>query len=408
MTASVMPAGEAADISRFDHEHYFGLSAALSLGLVSAFAPMLAFYGGVLFLLLCSTRLNRRTVRWISLICAFGISVSMASRKTFGEADDFTNYYKVYLDVLATGSKALGVFGNEVGLPLFYRILAVPGIRNPVLPLFAVAMLSSVLLVIWLDRHGSRLFPPERYGSVVAVTLLFCGFLMSTQVTRQFLSSCFLLFAISNPRGRGLMWLLVATLFHQTALPLFVLIKVAVRYRWRFLIATAIFTLVILVYFQAIVRLGLSVNLNAFAVGAKLLYYAGYYADTGTQSASAALTELRVVTMICVAAALCSKYMPRGWAPLILGVGVLYIIFLPFPMMSFRLFLLFGVVITGYLISFLSYRVGWAPLTSVAVALALWRFSGSFSGRDQSVFALWDKYDFAGFFPFYYVLAIFR
>jgi hypothetical protein len=403
VTASVMPAGEAAEISRLDHEHYFGLSAALSLGLVSAFAPMLAFYGGVLFLLLCSTRLNRRTVRWISLICAFGISVSMASRKTFGEADDFTNYYKVYLDVLATGSKALGVFGNEVGLPLFYRILAVPGIRNPVLPLFAVAMLSSVLLVIWLDRHGSRLFPPERYGSVVAVTLLFCGFLMSTQVTRQFLSSCFLLFAISNPRGRGLMWLLVATLFHQTALPLFVLIKVAVRYRWRFLIATAIFTLVILVYFQAIVRLGLSVNLNAFAVGAKLLYYAGYYADTGTQSASAALTELRVVTMICVAAALCSKYMPRGWGPLILGVGVLY-----FPMMSFRLFLLFGVVITGYLISFLSYRVGWAPLTSVAVALALWRFSGSFSGRDQSVFALWDKFDFAGFFPFYYVLAIFR
>jgi hypothetical protein len=378
-----------------------------TLALVAAFSPIVAFYLGIATLLAGSTLLDRRSVRWIGFICAYSASVSAASRMTFDQSDDFTRYYQGYLEILSNGWSAIGVYGSEVGLPFVYEVLALTGMRSPLVPLFAVTMISVTVFVIWVDKFGSLHFDAERFGSVMAMSLLFIDFVMSTQLTRQFLSSVFLLYAISVTGWRSMAWLLVATLFHQTAVPIYLLVRLVLHFRWRMVYALFALGVLLLIYFETLLRYGLGFDLSVLEVGAKLLFYVGAYDDI-VQGVGINVAEIRFVALNCFAALLARKHMPKGWPELMFCVAILYVLFLPFPMVSYRLFLLFGTILTGYILSFVTFRTGWAPITAVASVFICWKLAGQVLSRNTGVFALWDKYDMIGYFPFYYVLAVLR
>jgi hypothetical protein len=378
-----------------------------TITLVAAFSPILAFYLGIAVLLAASQILDRRTVRWIGYICAYSASVSAASRLTFDISDDFTRYYQNYLDILSNGWSAVGAYGNEVGLPLIYAVLAQTGLRSPLLPLFAVTMISLTVFVVWVDKFGSLPFEPEWFGSVMAMSLLFVDFVTSTQLTRQFLSSVFVLYAISVTGWRSLAWLLIATLFHQTAVPIYILVRLVLRFRWRVVAALCALCVLLLIYFQALLTLGLGFDLSVLQAGAKILFYVGAYEDI-VQGVGINIVEIRFVALNCLAALLARRQMPKGWPELMFCVAILYVMFLPFPMVSYRLFLLFGAVLTGYIFSFVSFRIGWAPVTAVGFAFVGWKVASQVMSRNTTAFALWDKFDMVGRFPFYYVLAVLR
>jgi len=382
------------------NEVLFPGAVAILTGIILAqCSPLISFYLGILFLLVCSQYLDRRTVKWTGYICAYSGSVMAASRKTFEASDDFSHYYAAYLELVNTGwGPSSSTYGSEIGLPVFYYLISGLGITNQVFPLFAVAMLSSALFVFWLDKYGSLCFPSVRFGTVMAVSLLFYSFFLTTTLTRQMMSLSIVLIAISTVGWRSLASLLVAILFHQSALIPFLLFKYAHGLKWRSVIMVLGAGATFMLLFNQLVQIAVTSDIDFLLIGSKFAYYT--FSEESYTSAD--LSGLKFIGIACIAAFLSARFMPQGWGTLILLVAVLYILFLPYPLVSLRTFLIFVVVLTGYIASFMGFRVGWLATSWFAVVYAGYSLVKQFNFAADNPFALWDKFDWVGFYPFYY------
>lgn len=384
-----------------EQEVFVKLYLPIFVSLLSLFSPLVAFYFGLLFLLVFSQYINRKTVKWIGYVCAYSGSVMAASRKTFELSDDFTHYYAAYLDIVNNGWAAVSYpYGTEIGLPVFYFILSGLGITNPVFPLFAVAMLSSALFVLWLDKYGSSYFPSARYGTVMAISLLFYSFVSATLITRQMVSLSFLLFAISTIGRRSFVWLFCALLLHQASLLMYIMFKYAKKLSWFSVILALGLGVAFMLFFNRLVAIAVASNIDFIRVVSKFTYYT----MTEESFTDADLSGLKFVTISCAAAFLSAKYMPKGWGLLILLVSVLYVLFLPYPLVSLRTFLIFVQILAGYIASFMAFRIGWPIVSWLASAYALYTIVKQFNVAGDYPFALWDKFYGIGYYPFYYFL----
>ncbi len=366
------------------------------------YSPLISFYMGIFFLLACSRYIERKRVKWIGYVCAYSGSVMIASRNTFGKSDDFNHYYKSYINILNDGWSAVfdTLYGTELGLPIYYFVLSGFGITNQVFPLFAVSMLSSALFVLWLDMFGSSYFPSGRYGTMMAISLLFYSFLSATQTTRQMISLSFLLFAISTVGWRSLVWLVCALLFHQTSIVMYLMFKSVKRFGWISLIFVLGFGLGFMFFFNRVMAISLLTDSNAIRVASKFAYYT--FNDASNTNAD--MSGLKFVSICCVAALLSAKYMPERWGLLILCVGILYVLFLPHPLLSLRTFMIFVAVLAGYITSFLAFRVGWSVISWLAVVYSIYTLVKQFSLGESYAFQLWEKFDWIGYIPFYYFI----
>lgn len=369
--------------------------------LIAFFSPLVSFYMGVFFLLWGSRYIDRKKVKWLGYLIAYSGSIMVASRATFALSDDFTHYYAAYLQVLNEGWHAIyGQYGTEIGLTTFYYILSPLNITSPVFPLFAVAMLSSALFVLWLDKYGSAYFPVNRYGTVMAVSLLFYGFLSVTLVTRQMVSLSFLLLAISIAGWRSLILLFCAVLFHQAALLPYILLKYAKKLNWFWFIFVLGVAIIFGVFFNQIVQIAVASDIDFIRVASKF----AYYLDSAESYTASDISGLKFVGICIVTALLSAKFMPKGWGMLIILVGILYVIFLPFPLVSLRTFLIFVSVLSGYIASFTAFRLGWLSLNVLTSIYAIYTIVKQFNITDDNIFPLWDKFDWFGSIPFYYFL----
>lgn len=384
-----------------DSYSYEQVAAVLCLILISFFSPLIAFYASVFLLLAFSLSLSRKAVSWVGYVCAYSGSVIVSSRATFGASDDFSSYYDAYL-LIFNGDFSAGsnLFGAELGLPIYYYLLSCFGKSNQIFVLFAVALLSSSLFVLWLDKFGSLIFPPARYGTLMAISLLFFNFASATQVTRQMISLPFVLFAISVTGWRTIVWLIFAGLFHQSTLLIFLLFKMVERLGWYMAAMAIIFGIFFSLFFNQIIEIALSFDSNLISLFSKF----AFYQDNYDQNMQVNLSGLKFVAIGCIAALLSAKFMPRGWGELILSVGVIYILLLPFPLVPFRTFLIFVAVISGYIASFLAFRVGWSVVSWGAAIYAIYLALKQLSMSHSDTFYLWDKFDWFGYFPMYYFL----
>ena len=369
--------------------------------ILALFSPLVSFYMGILFLLACSQYVDRKTVKWIGYVCAYSGSIMAASRKTLESSDDFTHYYAAYLHILNDGWSAIfDSYGTEIGLPIYYFALSRLGITNQIFPLFAVAMLSSAIFVKWLDKYGSSYFPSSRYGTMMAISLLFYNFFMATEATRQTMSLSFLLIAISVAGLRSLVWLFCALLLHQSSLLMFIMFKYAKRMNWFSVILVLCLGIVFMLFFNQVVEIAVTSDIDFIRVASKL----SYYTTSNETYTDADMSGLKFISISCFVALLSAKYMPQGWGLLVLLVGVLYVLFLPYPLVSLRTFLIFVAILAGYIASFMAFRIGWTQISWLAFIYALYTILKQFNVADNYPFTLWDKFDWIGHYPFYYFL----
>lgn len=366
---------------------------------LSTFSPLLAFWTGVIILLTSSSVIDRKTVRMIGYLCAYAGSVTVASRMTFLPSDDFINYYQTYLDLLYDGLEGeFGTFGTEVGLPIYYFLISRLQIENQIFPLFAVTMLGSSLFVLWIDTYGSKVFPTERYGTLMAISLIFYSFVSVTQLTRQMISLSFLLFAISAVGWRSAVFLGCSILFHQSSLLMYLIFKMANRFSWQAAMLALVAGILFFSYFNQLLNLALDSGVDLIRIESKF----SYYADSGETFTAADLSGLKFVALCAISALISAKHMPAGWAAMILYVGVLYILFLPFQLLSLRTFLPFVAVLVGYFLTFMGFRIGWLPISWLGLIYGAYIFFKQFNMDPDYPFELWVKFNWIGTTPFYY------
>lgn len=402
MLSSDMAKKQGEDEKIISNEVLFPGAVAILTGLIFAlFSPLFSFYTSILFLLIFSQYLDRNTVKWTGYICAYSGSVMDASRKTFEASDDFAHYYNAYIHILNNGWQVIAdPYGTEIGLPVIYYALSRLGIENQVYPLFAVAMLGSGLLVFWLDKYGSTNFPSARYGTMMALTLMFYGFLQATLLTRQMLSLSIVLIAISAVGWRSLAWLFGALLFHQSALLIYLMFKYAHRLKWFTVVLVLGLGIAFMLLFNRLVEIAVASDIDFIRVVSKF----AYYTISEESFTSADLSGLKFVALACGAALLAARFMPQGWGLLILVVTILYILFLPYPLISLRTFLIFVAVLAGYFATFMGNRIGWSEISWLGAFYALYTLVKQFDVADNYPFPLWDKFDSIGYYPFYYFL----
>lgn len=157
----------------------------------------------------------------LGLTLCLSIAIIFSSRLYFNLApdsdDDFSRYYQNYLDVYDNLPQAMTQWGGgyEIGLPVFYKLLA---IFLPKLPpqyvLFYTALFATLLMYIWLEKYGSKFVKNYQKSALIAFSLCIIVFLSTLGLTRQALASIFLLyvFFVKSPYLK-LVFFLIATSF---------------------------------------------------------------------------------------------------------------------------------------------------------------------------------------------------
>src|SRR5207249_10379144 len=117
---------------------------------------------------------------------------------------------------------------DEVGLPVFFKILSLmlPGLTPNGL-MFVSTTVTGLILLFCIERFGLREFPSEKRAYCVAMVFLFFSFVLTTQLTRQMLSSVILVSVFfclkAAPRRLSL---LLASVFHLSAIPVYAIVRV--------------------------------------------------------------------------------------------------------------------------------------------------------------------------------------
>ena len=189
------------------------------------FTPFYAYMVGV-FIMICFSAYIPKSFRiLLGLTLCLSIAIICASRLYFNLAtdsdDDFSRYYQNYLDVYDGLSGAMTQWGGgyEIGLPVFYKLLA---IFLPKLPpqyvLFYTALFATLLMYIWLEKYGVKLVKNRQRAALVAFSLFIVVFLSTLGLTRQALASIFLLYGFfAKPIHIKLLFFLIAASFHLSS-----------------------------------------------------------------------------------------------------------------------------------------------------------------------------------------------
>lgn len=189
--------------------------------------PFSPFYSYILcvFVMVGFSPYIPKTYRFIlSFNLIFTIALLYASRLYFNLTpdydDDFSRYYQNYLDVYDNIPNAMFAWGRELGLPLFYKLLALTLPRlTPQYVLFFTAFATTLLLYIWLEKYGKRFVKQEQYAALIAFSLFVVMIIETLGVTRQCFASLFLLFGFfARAWYWRILFFVIAFSFHQSSL----------------------------------------------------------------------------------------------------------------------------------------------------------------------------------------------
>lgn len=378
-----------------------GIAITVGLILISAFSPIMAYVASIMVLFMFSKILERWQLRWVGFISCFSGSVVAASRKVFVvDSDDFIRYYDAYLEILREGLGALDIFNYEIGLFILYYFISKFGVIDHVLLLFAAAFLPSIVFVYWVDKIGSKYFQEDRFGSVLAISMVFFNFFLATQLTRQFISSCFLLLAIFS-LSYSYRWLVVATAFHFSAIPMYVVSKLILRFNWVGLLFAVAIAMVSVLNFEQIMQ-WVFVLSSSFDVSMLVANKFIYYTENNIGFTDADLGVLKLFLGVWCISLLSFRAFPKNWFRLVSFFFVCYIVLLPIPLASLRVTLLVHGVLAGYLVAFFAYIVGWRFVESLGLTLLFYRIAKMMLFESGSPFGLWDGFETVNYIPFYY------
>lgn len=324
----------------------------LSLGTIALLLvyPVAAFALATLLLINLTSRTPRYARLMLAAVAAIALAMMTGARPLDpNSSNDIDGYFDIYKELMAGDLSYLINFGGglEVALPL---LLWLWGLVLPPLTInglmFCLALTSSLLVMVWVEKtfYGVQCL---RRPALIGVCLLMLNLYFSTQLSRQFLSLIVLLFAFSaQGRVRQLIFVVLASAFHLTAVPFFgmyLLVKRGPR-GWLLLIALAIGLRLFFVQLVA------ALDIVPVAVAEKLLYYV----DSSDDSSASDLASLRMIFLLGLVSLLgfaASGFRldpkSRRWLAVPWITGLIHLVLLPIPLASLRVTLMIHSVIPG-------------------------------------------------------------
>ena len=375
---------------------------------ISLYFPMAGQLCALLACILCAARL--RSFFPVALaVFAHSAAIVTASRMLDSESSDFVVYFQLYRDICAIGgptADTLLPFGYEVGLSSLYHVIAYAGGCG--LTINGLAYVQGLLVgtgtLALLCGYAMRDHGGARGAVVVGGTLVLFSFIYVTQLSRQCISSAFLLAALlGRQRRMGTLALLaMATAFHLTA-PVIFLVAKALRSASPRRIALGATLAVIIAAFASDLLL-LAIDHADVVPG---LVKLAYYAD-GASDESAVGSDIRALLYLTAAGLLSlgapARALPDGSrnATMLLGLAALSLALLNLPLAATRVTLAFSGIAIGYFL-FAALVSRWPRLSVVLLIIAIVFRSGLSAVFAQPDQTLWTTYPWASATPLYYI-----
>lgn len=373
---------------------------------IALLAPIAAYFVALLAIFSC-VRSQSRFSALAVVAFAFAGSIVFASRNFVDGAVDFDNYYSVFNAVCshAPAEDGLLAFGPEIGLPALYGLLSLLGachLSIAGLAFVQCLLVSALLLGLVVKVAEERIAPRYRAEVVVGMCVMF-SFFFITQLSRQALSSVFLLYALmlAKSRRRVLLALGVASVCHLTA-PLLYFAALLMR---RFTRAAIPLALVLaLVALGSLDRL-VALVLNSDVVGSldKLQYFVQLQ-----DSAQGAASDQLTVAYLLVAALAFLLAKRRSAADsadmrMLFGLALMSAALVPLPLAATRFALPFGSLVVGYYV--FAGLSAWRPAVARLLLVALIGARGfSLSAVDEGAdHALWTNHASWSLVPGYFL-----
>ena len=390
-------------------DEYLFLGAVAFLCLCYMFSPLASYLGALLYLTVFSHRLSTRVRIATGVVVIISAASIWASREVGRNAsDDFEFYYDMYRRVgaLEWGAERIPVY--EFGLPLLFRIIRIglPDLTPNGL-MFVLTSVTGLILLFCVERFGLTGFARGKRAYCVAMALLFFSFVLTTQLTRQMLSSAILVLAFFSlkalPRG---LWVLLASVVHVSAVGVYAVVRV---FQSRHLLITMVLVSVVvgahLIDLEAVASL-----LGAYGVPR-----VGYYLTMGDSGANAASLDIVLVValagllsiLVCKAANARVLWREKRLMALLVGVIIVYLLSLNVILGPFRLFLVIHAVMAGWIFAFFTRRFATSYLVVGGVLLILWKARSLYFTDPSSAFLPWGVYGPFGAVPGYFVLSYF-
>jgi hypothetical protein len=363
--------------------------------LLLAVFPFGTLIYSLFFLIIASKHINVLERRCLSLATIFALSLMISSRGMFLVLhDDFIRYYDLYKGLLAGNLGLLARYGSgiEVGLPTLYYLLGlVNPVVSPVLLAFEGSLIILIILLIWLEKDGLNYVRDEDKALVIGVTLLFFSVYDTSQLVRQMFAMCILLFTITSKGKVKYFYLLLATLFHTTALLIFIFLE-GIKYKPKFtiLIGSAL-SLLFIFFFDSVSTYFLANNIFESK-------FEAYENNEGELSVSTAVQDIKAYFVCALFLIVKSKSIDIiKWKNFVIFFTSLYFIFHYLPITPSRISMIYVGVLYGYLLSIK--LLEYSRLTLIVFAflfLILTIKNILFAGT------YWINFDLFGL-PFYYI-----
>lgn len=335
----------------------------------------------------------------LSLVAYFCTIIIFYSKDyTYANANDYLIYSQAY-GILKSSSfmELFEIFPNEIGWPFVYWVLYHLGISFDGINGVSLGntVVSLVIFIAWFEIHALKLVEPKFRCITTATTLLFMSFVSLGFLQRQALSIAILLFAISNHDNKKFFfyWIL-ASLFHNTSFVIGLLYKILIKTRptLRVIIFAILAFLAIRFLFLDVLNL-----LNKFGVlGNKANFYMRI---DGFQIVSFRLAFYGLLLFVLNTLFInnVNNYMKN----IILFASIFFVCFLGINLLSERVnFIL--IYCFGFFISLLLLPKNVKYLIIINI-LIMMVFVLEKTGLINSNFMFWDKYDWYGRTPFYYL-----
>jgi hypothetical protein len=338
---------------------------------------------------------------YLSIPCTLFPAGWAASRQFGSPSDDVYNYYFLIFQFFKS-DPIMPIFyfggGAEFGFGAFLKFLfLINENATPQFLVFSFTILLYLLIIFVYEYKGSKLL--DSYDTGIALSLLLLFPTLSIEITnilRQNISSVFLILAIFCRGKLSVIWLIISSIFHLSAIPIYSLLLICKQLVTnRSLIKTFIFAGGVLgAGFFIIFYLGQDA-LNRF-------YYYQESQGAGLFEHARTLFFLSILASFSVINCIDKKvdHEKKSWSILVLIFWVIYLLISPLPHASLRVTYSFVIIWYGYLLAYLwpkKYRI---ILNLFYILLLLDSVRNSiFSYGD---FELWSTYDFGGNFGYFW------
>lgn len=365
------------------------------------YTPLFCFVVVVSMLFLVPSHYIGKIRMVLAVICYFCIVVIFYSKDyTYSDIIDYRVYSQAN-DILKNMNffDVFEIFPFEPGWALVYWFLHKLGIAfNGINVSLGNTIISLLIFFIWFECHGIKLVKYEFRGIVTATTLLFMSFVTLGFLQRQAISIAILLFAISNYNNKKfyIYWLFSA-IFHNTSLFIGLLYKfiIDLKFSVKLVLLTALFFLFARLFF-----LDIMLFLNKFDFFA---YKSNFYLRiSGFQIASYRLALYGV--FLSVLAFFYVKSVNNYMRNIIIFTSICFVGLLGINLASERVNFII-IYCLGYFVSLLLVEKNIRALLILNLFMTV-LFMLEKTGFINSDFTLWEKYDWIGTTPFYYLKGI--